>query len=109
MTRQYEELTAEELLEQMKSGSVVVYDVRTRRQFEERHIRGARWLPVSQIEGHKDDLPRDKSIVVYCSNVRCTASHLAAVKLSELGFRVYRFTGGLEEWVSKGYPTEGSG
>ena len=106
MQAPYKEISAEELVELMRKGAVVVYDVRTREQYERSHIKGARWLPVSQIDNNKDEIPKDREIVVYCTNVRCTASHMAAVKLSELGFKVYRFTGGLEEWASKGYPVE---
>ena len=49
----------------MESGAVLV-DVRTPEEFGSGHIKGAKNIPVSEIEQRASELPKDKPVVVYC-------------------------------------------
>jgi rhodanese-related sulfurtransferase len=51
----------------MKDGKVVVIDVRNQDAYNQGHIPGSRLIPASEILNHIGDLPRDKTIVTYCS------------------------------------------
>lgn len=84
-------------------------DVLSSRHFEEEHIKGAINCPADEIEGNAKTLFNENDkIVVYCSGYGCTASHEAARKLVELGYKnVWRFEGGINEWKKAGYPLEG--
>jgi predicted sulfurtransferase len=60
-------VTTAELDELMKQGKVVVVDVRTQQSYDVGHIRGAKLIPVTQVGERSKELPRDKTIVTYCS------------------------------------------
>ena len=81
---------------------IIILDVRTPEEFNEGHLEGAFLLPVDKLEGRKDELPANKTIIVYCrSGVR---SNRAADLLVENGFsRVYDM-GGILDWQEEGYP-----
>jgi len=60
-------VTADELTALMKNGEVVVIDVRNQASFDIGHIPGAKLIPSGEILNHLNELPRDKTIVTYCS------------------------------------------
>ena len=52
---------------------------------------------------------KEKSIVVYCANRQCQNSHIAAHRLSALGYTdVAVYAGGKQEWEESGLPLESS-
>jgi len=53
-------------------------------------------------------LPKDRVCVVYCWGVACNGSTKAAMRLSELGFRVKELVGGIEYWRKEGGEVEGT-
>lgn len=60
-------ITTDELEAMMKDGTALVVDVRSQDAFDLGHIPGARLIPAGEILNHISDLPRDKTIVTYCS------------------------------------------
>ena len=86
---------------------IVVLDCRRAEQYAEGHIPGAISLPYRDIsvEGTAH-LPRDKTLVTYCSSWHCNASTKAALQLSALGFRVKEMLGGIAAWKDEGYTVE---
>lgn len=49
------------------------------------------------------------TVVVYCGYTGCGRSHQGAMALKKAGFtNVYRYGGGISEWVDLGYPTTGA-
>ena len=60
-------ITTAELDELMKQGTVVVVDVRNKDAYDRGHIRGAKLLPLNEVGDRGKELPRDKTIVTYCS------------------------------------------
>jgi predicted sulfurtransferase len=60
-------ITTTELDELMKQGKVVVVDVRNQAMWDAGHIRGAKWISVTEIGNRTNELPKDKQIVTYCS------------------------------------------
>ncbi|HEX6043392.1 MAG TPA: rhodanese-like domain-containing protein [Pyrinomonadaceae bacterium] len=60
-------ITTNELAELMKQGKVVVVDVRSQAMYDAGHIRGAKWISVTEIGNRANELPKDKQIVTYCS------------------------------------------
>jgi hypothetical protein len=49
------------------SGEVVVVDVRSENSYDTTHITGAISVPETEIETRLDQLPRDKTLVLYCT------------------------------------------
>jgi predicted sulfurtransferase len=60
-------VTTAELETLMKEGKVLVVDVRNKAMFDAGHIRGAKLIPVGEVANRANELPKDKTIVTYCS------------------------------------------
>ncbi len=55
-----------------------------------------------------ETLDPEEEIIVYCSNVGCTASVLAYQQLVDHGYQnVRHYAGGIADWEDAGYPFEG--
>lgn len=80
-----------------------IIDVRYAGDFRRGHIKGAISIPYYKLD--KIDLPKDRSLVTYCTGVGCLLSMDAAAKLKDLGYTDVRYLlGGIAEWELKGYP-----
>ncbi|MEW6536619.1 MAG: rhodanese-like domain-containing protein [Candidatus Auribacterota bacterium] len=79
-------------------------DVLSEESYGQGHIKNSISFPVSDINGEtaKQKLNKDDNIIVYCASQYCSASTRAAKKLSELGYKVLDFKGGLEEFQMRG-------
>lgn len=60
-------ITTAELETLLKDGKAVVVDVRNKAMYDAGHIRGAKLIPVGEVAARAGELPRDKTIVTYCS------------------------------------------
>ena len=60
-------ITTSELETLMKEGKAYVVDVRNQDSFDMGHIPGSKLIPSTEILKHVSQLPRDKTIVTYCS------------------------------------------
>lgn len=83
--------------------SLVILDVRTQSEYDEGHIRNAKLIPHTELEGRLDELNKTDEILVYCrlGGRSATASQL----LVDNGFLyVYNMLGGITEWIVEGYP-----
>jgi rhodanese-related sulfurtransferase len=75
-------------------------------EYRTSHIPGS--LRISTVEEALEALYPDEEIILYDSGPPCTASRTACRLLNARGYtRVRRYTGGLQEWESAGYPLEG--
>lgn len=72
--------------EAVKNGALIV-DVRTPKEFREKHVTGAINLPVEEIMKGNIRLPKDKEIVVYCRSG--SRSKKSMKILQEHGWSVY--------------------
>jgi len=87
----------------------VVVDVRsaTAQGLELRRIPGALHVPVHEVAGHVDSLPRDREIILYCTCPNEASAAEAARVLRIHGFRNVRpLHGGLDAWIAAGYAVE---
>jgi len=60
-------VTVHEVQDLLAKGQAVIIDVRNQAAFDQGHIKGARLIPVTEIQNHLSELPKDKTIVTYCS------------------------------------------
>ena len=51
----------------IKSGQAFIVDVRNQAAYDAGHIPGAKLIPVGEILNHVNEMPRDKTIITYCS------------------------------------------
>jgi rhodanese-related sulfurtransferase len=89
-----------------KNGFVVA-DARSHAAWADRRVPGAISLPARSIDEKAAHDLRGKLVVVYCWAASCNGATRAAVRLTALGIQVKEMIGGLEAWVSEGYPVEG--
>lgn len=80
---------------------VIIYDVRTREEFNTSHVAGAKLLPVQDIQsGTLPSEPTDTAIAVYCRSGNRSAQ--AASILKEAGFTNITDMGGLNNLATFG-------
>lgn len=99
----YHKITPEEAKAMMDKGGVVIVDVRTEGEYQEKHIKNAVLVPNESISSQKPELLPDvqATLLVYCRSGRRSAD--ASQKLLALGYQnVYDF-GGISAWP---YETE---
>lgn len=100
-------IDTDELLRRLRSGDLVVLDVRPEPEYAAGHLPGAVHLPLDEIEDRLDELPRDREIVAYCRGQYCVLAHDAARLLSAHGLVVSRAADGVLEWRLAGTPLAG--
>jgi rhodanese-related sulfurtransferase len=77
--------------------------------FDDWHLPGARHLPHDEVARLAPTVLPDKSaeIVVYCASRSCQNSHVAAAKLSQMGYaNVAVYAGGKQDWSEAGLPVD---
>jgi 3-mercaptopyruvate sulfurtransferase SseA len=62
-----ERITTAELRDALEKGTALVIDVRSPESYKAGHIKGAKNIPEGELLSRKDELPRDKKLVFYCS------------------------------------------
>ncbi len=86
---------------------LAVFDANGRETYDEHHVPGATWVHYDSVTA--DVLPADRgaSLVFYCANEHCSASHVAAETALDLGYTdVSVMGGGIQGWIDAGKPVE---
>lgn len=101
-----------EALPQMKKnldeGKGILIDVREKREWDQGHVEGALFLPLSKLQGAggekmlKEALPKDKVIYTYCAAGFRAAS--CAKLLAEHGYEVHPLKLGYRDLIEAGFP-----
>ena len=103
-----ERISAEALLARIESGAApVVLDVRSRAEFANGHVPGARHIPFWRISRRIGELtiPADTELVVYCGHGPRAA--IAARALRQCGFmRITYLEGHFSKWRGAGFREE---
>ena len=100
-------LTIELFLESMKHPGIMILDARSKEDFDEAHIPGARSLPedacAEQYTLVLQNHPFDQELVVYCSGSECESAEDVAIFLQAVGYTNTKvYSGGWEEWEELG-------
>lgn len=101
---------AQQSYELMTKGSAIIIDVREESEIQDGMIKGAKWFPLSKIEGNKEKIMEDikkiaegKKVFVYCrSGYR---SGKVQTYLKDYGVKAMNL-GGYGSLVSQGLPTQ---
>ena len=91
----------DELLTRLGKGEVVLVDVRPAEEFEAGHIRGARSIPLDELEQRIGELPAGREVVAYCRGPFCAYAHEAVRRVKESGREARRLEEGWPEWRLK--------
>lgn len=106
--RAADQVSVEEVREAMKTGDVVILDVREPVEWEEAHITEAKLIPRGLLEymASKELPDKDARIVIHCATGGRSA--LAAKTLKEMGYEnAANMDGGITAWRERGYEVEG--
>ena len=96
-------VTSQQLMELIKSGSVLVIDVRTVEEFTEDHIWGAQNHPIDKIPDSLITIPKDAHLVTVC-NMGHGRSEEAGEKLFSHGWsNVQWLERGHMGWIEAGF------
>lgn len=97
-------VTARELAKRLPQNGIIIVDVRGKSEYAERHIVGARHIPLGYLPEQMETLPKTSTIVTLCASGY--RSQIAASLLQAAGFEnVVALNEGAECW-SKFLPTE---
>lgn len=81
----------------------IILDVRTAQEFLDKHIPGARNIPVDEVAEYTEELMGKK---VYCVCRSGSRSQIAMLLLKTKEIDAVSIDGGTVAWVEKGLPTE---
>jgi hydroxyacylglutathione hydrolase len=107
LLRRTERVSAEALATALASAAApFVLDLRTTREWRQKHIEGSVNIPLNQLARRMNELPRNRRMWVHCaggyrSSIGASLLHLA-------GFdRLVELAGGLAAWEAARLPLEG--
>jgi rhodanese-related sulfurtransferase len=100
-----ESMSQSELRARLRTGDVVVLDVRPPAEYAAGHIAGARSLPLADLARRLKDLPKDSEVVAYCRGPYCVYADDAVRLLRRRGYHATRLEDGYPEWNRAGLPT----
>lgn len=94
-----------ELCDRIRSGAVMLVDVRPDEEFATAHIDGAISIPLAALADRVQELPADLEVVAYCRGEYCVLAYDAVRLLRSMGRPARRMAGGMLEWRIEGRPT----
>jgi rhodanese-related sulfurtransferase len=99
-----EAVSRAELIERVRSGNVVVIDLRPGEEYEAGHIAGAISIPLAELETHLAELPAGVEVVAYCRGPYCALAPQGVALLRRAGRPARRLEDGFPEWRLAGLP-----
>ena len=97
-----QEVSVQDAAELRDQGAFIL-DVRQPEEWQEVHIPGATLIPLGELAGRLDEVPKDKPVVVYCRSGN--RSREGRDILQQAGFeQVTSMAGGIRAWLAAGLP-----
>lgn len=89
------------------AGTAVFVDTHSPQMFDNEHIKSAINVPFNEIDAHISKVPKDKTVITYCSCPAENTSAAVADQLIKKGQKnVFALQGGTNAWKSAGYPLD---
>lgn len=99
-------MTRDQLRDRLRTGDVVVLDVRPRAEYEAGHVRGAVSIPIGDLRARLKDIDLGARVVAYCRGSYCVYADEAVRVLAESGRDAARLEDGFPEWAAARLPVE---
>ena len=103
-----EEVTREQVLAMLPTGTTTVIDVRPAEEYAAGHIPGASSVPFGDLAEQASALRGRPDVVAYCRGAYCVLAHDAVRLLADAGVPARRLQDGMLEWRAAGLPVEAS-
>lgn len=98
------EISVQEAYDKYQQGAFLL-DVREPDEWEDYHVPNTTMIPLSQLSGRVDEVPKDQEVVVICRSGN--RSQEGRDILLEAGFEeVTSMSGGVLDWREAGFPIE---
>ncbi|MDD4239110.1 MAG: rhodanese-like domain-containing protein [Desulfotomaculaceae bacterium] len=82
---------------------IYILDIRDAKDYAQGHIKGAKNIPFKEVGENLNQLPQDKTIIVYCYTGQTGGQTTAALNIA--GFKARSLNGGMNNgWLKSGYP-----
>ncbi len=104
-----ERVSREDLIQRVRSGEVIVIDVRPTHEFQAGHIPGALSIPLEHLEHRLEELDPALEVVAYCRGSLCLLAPQAVAILQHYGREAMCLEEGMPEWRQAGLPIETGG
>lgn len=103
-------VTVDEIQARMERGEPFTFiDTRKPEDWEQSDSKlpGALRIPVDEIEAHLAEIPRDRTVIAYCTCLHEASSARVVQTLGDHGWKsVHPLYGGFEAWQKSGGPVE---
>jgi NADPH-dependent 2,4-dienoyl-CoA reductase/sulfur reductase-like enzyme/peroxiredoxin family protein/rhodanese-related sulfurtransferase/TusA-related sulfurtransferase len=83
-------------VDRLDRDKTTILDVRLPEELALGMINGALHIPLQQLRGHLNEIPKDRPVLVYCQTGQ--RSYFATRALNQLGFEAYNLTGGYKTY-----------
>ena len=97
------EISVDEAALKRDQGAFIL-DVRQPEEWLEYHVPGSTLIPLDQLAGRLNEVPKDKEVVVVCRSGN-RSQEGRDILLNANFSQVTSMAGGLKEWSAKGYET----
>jgi rhodanese-related sulfurtransferase len=101
----YTRISAEEADEMLKTGNSVMIDVREADEYQGGHVKGAIWMPWTEVIARFDDLPTEGNLLFICEvGARSGVAAESAAAMDANVDRLFNVEDGTGTWIQKGLP-----
>ena len=98
------EVTAEQAYQLQESGALIL-DVRSKEEWVEVRIPGAKLIPLDELPGRLNEIPLDVPVILQCRSGNRSQQGLGF--LVNVGFsNVIEMRGGIQDWIAAGFDVE---
>jgi parallel beta-helix repeat protein len=98
----YIDVTVPEAGVMIGTRALVLLDVRNQSEYDARHIRNAKLIPLWELATRLNELNKTDEILVYCG-VGGRSINASKILVSNGFVHVYNMLGGITEWVNEGF------
>jgi len=98
-------VTAYSMITNGSYPNLIILDVRTQSEYDERHLENSILIPVTELESRINELSqyKDTEIIVYCRTGARSAQASSILDFNNFT-KVFNVLGGINAWESAGYP-----
>jgi rhodanese-related sulfurtransferase len=103
---EFEKISIDEVRDRLQAGKALLIDARPDVEYQAGHLPQAVSIPLDELEQRLAELPRNRTLIVYCRGPLCVIADDALAVLSEAGRKVARLEEGVAEWQQAGLTIE---
>jgi rhodanese-related sulfurtransferase len=101
----YTRISNQEADEMMKAGDSVIIDVRDEGEYQGGHVKGATWMPWTEVIERFDELPAEGNLLFICEiGARSGVAAESAAAMGANVDRLFNVEEGTSTWINHGLP-----